>query len=202
MKKLLSILAITAVSSMTVQANTVAENLYKAMIPTGSDSATWESECKLSMKTIITVNNDKTFEMGLKAYSSANCEEGTEYISLSRNGEYEYQKAVYDSYSYDDGAGSSHSYTYQVSPEQLSLNLSSIKVDSEGLVSDLANGVLSMYQGCFGEDIDVQKTYACDQSGLAKTKSRVKLSNMTFITPTKVLADFRDDVKVEFTLVK
>ena len=50
MKKVLSILAITAVASMTAHANPTAENLYKSMIPTGSDSATWESECKLSMK--------------------------------------------------------------------------------------------------------------------------------------------------------
>ena len=202
MKKVLSILAITAAASMTVHANPTAENLYKSMIPTGSDSATWESECKLSMKSVITVNNDKTFEMGLTAYSSADCEEGTEYISLTRDGEYEYQKAIYDSYSYDNGAGTSHSFTYQVSPEQLSLNLSSIKVSSDGFLGDLASGVLSMYQGCFGEETDVQKTYACKQSGLSKTKSRVKLSNLTFITPTKVLADYRNDVKVEFTLIK
>ena len=110
MKKVLSILAITAAASMTVHANPTAENLYKSMIPTGSDSATWESECKLSMKSVITVNNDKTFEMGLTAYSSADCEEGTEYISLTRDGEYEYQKAIYERIFWQATSGVSSHY--------------------------------------------------------------------------------------------
>lgn len=171
------------------------EEIYKKLIPSGKSSATWESKCTLSMKSVINVNEDKTFDINVKAYSSVNCLEGTEYISLSRTGKYKYQAPVYATNTY-------WNYTYQVSSHQLNLTFSPIKVDSKGTLGSLAEGLLSMYDGCIGTQKVEDKNKNCIKSGVSKTKSRIRLSKMNFITPTKMIGEFNDGVNIEFTLVK
>ncbi len=196
MKKVLLGLAVTTMMSSSWA--TTKNEVVNHLVPAGSESATWVSECKLSMKGVLEVNADKSFEMKLKAYSTSNCEEGSDYISLTRTGKYKHQDAVYQTVNYNDG----YSYTYQSSPRQLSLDLSSIEVDSKGTLGALAEGLLSMYDGCIGTRPESEKSRKCINSGVSKTKSRVRLSSMEFITPTKILGEFRNDVNVEFTLVK
>ena len=199
MKKAINnfILLTTLLSSQSF-ASTKAEKLYERLVPFGKQTATWQSNCILSMKSTIKVNKDKTFDMTLKAYSSINCEEGTDYITLSRNGKYKYQGAKYETVYWGNG----HSYQHQVSPRQLKLKLSSVRLDSKGTFGLLGEQLLSMYKGCVEPSFENEKSRECKHSGISKTTSRIKLSNMKFITPTKMLAQFRNDVNVELTLVK
>lgn len=180
------------------------ESISERLIPTGNQSATWESKCTLSMKSTIIINDDNTFDMQVKAYSNAECDQESEYISLSRDGKYQYQAPVYKEYSYDgdDNSNYSYSYSYQASPEQLNLELSPITVDSKGAIGTLAKGLLSMYEGCVGSQKEEAKNFMCKRSGVSKTKSRVRLNKMNFITPTKMIANFRGDVNIEFSLIK
>ena len=48
----------------------------------------------------------------------------------------------------------------------------------------LAEGLVLMYDGCIGTQKEEDKNENCLKSGVSKTKSRVRLSEMNFITPT------------------
>ena len=59
-----------------------------------------------------------------------------------------------------------------------------------------------MYDGCIGTQKEEDKNENFLKSGVSKTKSRVRLSEMNFITPTTMIGEFNDDVNIEFTRVK
>ena len=195
MKHLLAIFSVLLLTTTSWASTNKEAEILNKLIPADQDTAVWATNCVLSMKGKVFIKRNGTFKAKLKAYSSSNCKEGTDYITLSRTGTYKYQEAVYATYGQDD-----YSYQYIKDPEQLALTMSPIKIHSQGALGPLAEQLLAMYSGCFGDQTNEIKNKACLKSGLAKTKSRVRIESMYFITPVKMIADF--NIPVELSLVK
>lgn len=202
MKKIVCLLMLSSLSSFAGVQDQEGK-IANMLVPFGQDEATWVSECKFSMKGKINIDSNKNFELVLKAYSTFNCEEGTDYITVRRTGEYEYQKEEWDTVVINEGEDNEYSYNYIVNPEQLNLTMSEISYENgDSGYGELAVKFIDMYKGCFGDETRQKANGGCKKNlDIEKTKARVRASNIEFINPRAFLGKFRRGVNLEFNLI-
>lgn len=193
---LLAILSSVTAFSMDKQDS----DLMKRLIPFGQTSATWFSECKLSMQAEFTIDNNAKIAMKVQVFNDPKCKEGSDYITVERTGSFKYANAnwgMYDDVFYGPSS-------YEIKPERFDLKLSPITYTENASTSfkaTLVKSFLGLYQGCFGTKQEQKANGGCPHGiHLEREEVFVEVSNISFVQPFTFSGKFNKNIDVSFYL--